>query len=83
MDSLYLLLPMSVLLVLALIGLFAWALDSGQFEDLEREGARLLEDDAVTGARRTAGDAARNAPPLDVRQGLPGAALEQSSTGQH
>ena len=48
MDSLYLLLPMSVLLVLALIGLFAWAIDNGQFEDLEREGARLLERDEAT-----------------------------------
>lgn len=43
MDSLYLLLPMSVLLVLALIGLFAWALGSGQFDDLEREGLRVLD----------------------------------------
>ena len=45
MESLYLLLPMSVLLVLALIGLFAWALHAGQFDDLEREGRRVLEDD--------------------------------------
>jgi len=44
MDSLYLLLPLSVLLVLALIGLFAWALHHGQFEDLEREGWRVLEE---------------------------------------
>lgn len=43
MESLYLLLPMSVLLVLAIIGVFAWALHSGQFEDLEREGWRVLE----------------------------------------
>jgi cbb3-type cytochrome oxidase maturation protein len=43
MDSLYLLLPMSVLLVLALIGLFAWALNAGQFDDLEREGWRIVE----------------------------------------
>ena len=46
MDSLYLLLPISVLLILALIGLFAWALDAGQFDDLEREGLRLLEEGA-------------------------------------
>lgn len=45
MDSLYLLVPMSVLLVLGLIALFAWALRSGQFDDLEREGWRVLEDD--------------------------------------
>jgi len=43
-DSLYLLLPLSVLLVLALIALFAWALDRGQFDDLDREGRRVLED---------------------------------------
>ncbi len=44
MDSLYLLLPMSVLLVLALIGLFAWAINAGQFDDLEREGWRVVEE---------------------------------------
>jgi cbb3-type cytochrome oxidase maturation protein len=52
MDSLYLLLPLSVVLVLALIALFAWALKSGQFDDLEREGWRVLEesDSAVASA---------------------------------
>ena len=45
MDSLYLLIPFSVLLVLALIGVFAWAIDAGQFDDLEREGERILSDD--------------------------------------
>ena len=44
MESLYLLLPLSVLLVLALIGLFGWAINAGQFDDLEREGWRVLED---------------------------------------
>ncbi|MEO8154221.1 MAG: cbb3-type cytochrome oxidase assembly protein CcoS [Rhizobacter sp.] len=44
MESLYLLLPLSVLLVLALIGLFGWAVNSGQFDDLEREGWRVLEE---------------------------------------
>ena len=44
MDSLYLLIPFSILLVLALIGVFAWAIGSGQFDDLEREGGRILSD---------------------------------------
>jgi cbb3-type cytochrome oxidase maturation protein len=44
MDSLYLLLPLSVLLVLALIALFAWALHGGQFDDLDREAWRVLEE---------------------------------------
>jgi len=43
MDILYLLVPMSVLLVLALIAIFAWALFSDQFEDLVREGERILD----------------------------------------
>jgi len=50
MDILYLLVPLSVLLVLALLALFAWALNSQQFEDLEREGERILlpDGDAAT-----------------------------------
>jgi len=31
--------------VLGLLALFAWALERGQFDDLEREGARILLDD--------------------------------------
>lgn len=42
MDVLYLLIPLSVLLVFALLGLFAWSLAAGQFDDLEREGERIL-----------------------------------------
>ena len=42
MDVLYLLVPMSVVLVFLVMGLFAWALQSGQFDDLEREGGRIF-----------------------------------------
>ena len=42
MDILYLLIPASALLVLAILGVFAWALHGGQFDDLEREGERIL-----------------------------------------
>jgi len=45
MDILYLLIPMSVLLVLVLMALFRWALGAGQFDDLEREGERILSED--------------------------------------
>ena len=43
MDILYLLIPLSTLLVLAILGVFAWALHGGQFDDLEREGERILD----------------------------------------
>jgi cbb3-type cytochrome oxidase maturation protein len=45
MDILYLLIPLSAVLVLLIIGVFGWALHKGQFDDLEREGERILESD--------------------------------------
>ena len=47
MDILYLLIPLSAVLVLLILGVFGWAVHHGQFEDLEREGARILEGDGV------------------------------------
>ena len=44
MDILYLLIPRSAVLVLAIIGLFGWALHRGQFDDLQREGERILDE---------------------------------------
>lgn len=52
-DSLYLLIPLSVLLVLGVAALLVWSVMSGQFEDLEREGRRMLDaDDAEDRAGR-------------------------------
>jgi len=45
MDILYLLVPLSVLLVMALIAVLAWSVHSGQMEDIEQEGERILHDD--------------------------------------
>ncbi|MFN3415657.1 MAG: cbb3-type cytochrome oxidase assembly protein CcoS [Caldimonas sp.] len=45
MDILFLLVPLSVVLVLLILGLFAWALHSGQFDNVEREGERILWDE--------------------------------------
>jgi cbb3-type cytochrome oxidase maturation protein len=44
MDILFLLVPMSVVLALLVIGVFAWALNGGQFDDIECEGTRILLD---------------------------------------
>jgi len=44
-DSLYLLVPLSVVIVLAIIGLLAWAVWRGQFDDLEQQGESILQDD--------------------------------------
>jgi len=43
-DSLYLLIPLSVVAMLGVLGVFAWALFRGQFDGLEAEGERVLLD---------------------------------------
>jgi cbb3-type cytochrome oxidase maturation protein len=45
MDILYLLVPLSVVLVFLIAAIFWWSLRNGQFEDLEGEGFRILMDD--------------------------------------
>ncbi len=45
MDILFLLVPLSVLLAFAVLAVLAWAVWSGQFEDIEKEGQRILQDD--------------------------------------
>ena len=56
MDILFLLVPLSVLAMLAILGVFAWALQAGQLEDLDGEGARILHaDEAGVDAGQAAG----------------------------
>jgi cbb3-type cytochrome oxidase maturation protein len=54
MDILYLLIPLSSVLVLAIVGIFAWAMHRGQFDDLEGEGERILLDMPQGGAAAAA-----------------------------
>ena len=45
MDILYLLIPLALVLVLLIIIGLWWAVDRGQFENVEQEGERILRDD--------------------------------------
>ncbi len=45
MDILYLLIPLSVVLVAVIVAAFLWAIRSGQFDDLEGPAHRILLDD--------------------------------------
>ena len=45
MEVMYLLIPISLLIVFGVIGVFWWALQGGQFDRVEREGERILHDD--------------------------------------
>ena len=53
MESLYLLIPLSVVLILGIGALLVWAAMSGQFDSLDREGRRILDEDDE---RRPGGD---------------------------
>lgn len=61
MDILYLLIPLSLVLVFVIAALFWWSLRSGQYEDLDGPGYRILMDDdkAATPSKR---------PPVDPDQ---------------
>ena len=45
MESLYLLIPLSVVVVFFALWIFFKAMDSGQFDDLEGPAMRILQDD--------------------------------------
>ena len=44
MESLYLLIPLSIVLVFVIAALFWWSVRSGQFDDLEGPAHRILMD---------------------------------------
>ena len=45
MESLYLLIPLSVVLVFVIAAAFWWSVRSGQFDDMEGPAYRILMDD--------------------------------------
>jgi cbb3-type cytochrome oxidase maturation protein len=51
MSSIYLLIPLSIILAGVAVWAFFWAVDKGQFEDLDAHASSILEDE----------DASRNA----------------------
>jgi cbb3-type cytochrome oxidase maturation protein len=58
MDILYLLVPLSVVFVFLIGALFWWALRSGQFDDLEGPGFKVLLDDDMPQRDISTADAA-------------------------
>lgn len=67
LEVLYVLIPVSVLLALGALAVFLWAIQSGQFDDLETPAIRILFDDAPAGFPGTA----RPGEPPDATPRLP------------
>lgn len=53
MDSLYLLIPVALVLVALGIKLLLWAIDNGQYEDLDKEAWRILAEDRDSDPKKT------------------------------
>ena len=68
MDILYLLIPLSVVLVAVIVAAFLWAIRSGQFDDLDGPAHRILSDDDERLEPRPgrAGTAAARAGPAEI-----------------
>ncbi len=49
MDVIYWLIPVVILLGLVMLGILLWAIKSGQYEDMEGEGSRILMDEDEPG----------------------------------
>jgi cbb3-type cytochrome oxidase maturation protein len=45
MEAIYFLLPIALLLLIVIVGVFFWAVKSGQFDDLEGPAYSILYDD--------------------------------------
>ena len=50
MDSLYLLIPIALLFCAIAIKLLLWAINNGQYDDLDKEAWRILADDSPPAA---------------------------------
>lgn len=42
MDAIYLLIPLTLVLLAVAIGIFFWAVNSDQYSDLDKEASRIL-----------------------------------------
>ena len=68
MEILFILIPLSLLLVVVMLWAFAWSVRTGQFDDLQRHGHDLMFDDEPPDQQATEeGDPIqRERPPADV-----------------
>ena len=55
MESLYLLIPIALIIIVLAIKLLFWAINSGQYDDLNTEGHRILFDEPVERKKASAG----------------------------
>ncbi len=55
MESLYLLIPIALVFCVLVVKLLLWAIDSGQYDDLDKESWRILTDEDESQERKHKG----------------------------
>lgn len=69
MDSLYLLIPIALIFCAIAIRLLLWAIDDGQYDDLDKESWRILADDEPSEREESIDPEANPETPLDDDRG--------------
>jgi cbb3-type cytochrome oxidase maturation protein len=64
MEIMYLLVPVSIVLVFVIGAIFWWSLKSGQFDDLDGPGYRVIMDDDTDARPPPRADAAAHESPI-------------------
>jgi cbb3-type cytochrome oxidase maturation protein len=62
LESLYLLIPVALIFVAIGIKLLLWAIDSGQYDDLDKEAWRILADEDTADTGSSGGEGERQGP---------------------
>jgi len=55
MESMFLLIPLVVVFALVAVLVFVWAVNNGQYDDLDREAEQVLFEDDLTHTERSRG----------------------------
>lgn len=51
MEAIFFLVPLSMLIVFTALGVFIWSVKNGQYDDLDKEAWRILEQDEEENSR--------------------------------
>ena len=77
METIFVLLPLALLIAAIAVGFFIWAARTGQFDDLETPAVRILFDDEEP--RRAAAPAPGHAPEQTPTSSQPGKTTADST----
>ena len=82
MDSIYVLIPVTAVLLGLAVAAYLWSVGNGQFDDLDKASRSILFDDAEAPARPPGdqGEAAPGAAPAPASNAAPDSARGSSGT---